>query len=205
VIGTGKPLSVLLAPGLMTNIYDGIQRPLKDISDQTGSLFIPRGVDTHALDLKRLWPFVPSGLKPGDPVTGGDVIGIIKESSMITQKAMLPPKARGTVKWVAGGGSYTVTEPLICIEFDGKDREYPMLQEWPVRTPRPVADKLAGDHPLITGQRVLDCLYPVVQGGTCAIPGAFGCGKTVISQALSILMQLFTSVVVNEEMKWQKY
>jgi V-type H+-transporting ATPase subunit A len=185
VVGTGKPLSVLLGPGLMTNIYDGIQRPLKDISDQTGSVFIPRGVDTHALDLTRQWPFVPAGLKEGDPVTGGDVIGVINETSLIRQKAMLPPKARGVVKWVAGAGSYTVNDPLICVEFDGKDREYPMLQEWPVRTPRPVAEKLAGDHPLITGQRVLDCLYPVVQGGTCAIPGAFGCGKTVISQALS--------------------
>ncbi|OHS95557.1 V-type proton ATPase catalytic subunit A [Tritrichomonas foetus] len=186
VIGTGKPLSVLLGPGLMTNIYDGIQRPLKDISERSGSVFIPRGVSAIALNMERQWSFIPNkDIKPGDPVTGGDIIGTVAETSLIKQKIMLPPKAKGTVKWIAEAGSYTVRDNIICIEFDGKDREYPMLQEWPVRTPRPVGEKLAGDYPLITGQRVLDCLFPVVQGGTCAIPGAFGCGKTVISQALS--------------------
>ncbi|KAH0793886.1 V-type proton ATPase catalytic subunit A [Histomonas meleagridis] len=186
VTGTGKPLSVLLGPGLMTNIYDGIQRPLKDISEKSGSVFIPRGVDAVALNMDRQWPFVPNDkLKVGDPLTGGDIVGYVQETSLIRHQIMLPPKAHGTLKWLAESGSYTVKEPIVCIEFDGKEREYPMLQEWPVRTPRPFASKLNGTYPLITGQRVLDCLFPVVQGGTCAIPGAFGCGKTVISQALS--------------------
>ena len=186
VIGTGKPLSVLLGPGLMTNIYDGIQRPLKDISDKSGSVFIPRGVSAVALNMEKQWAFEPNKkIKVGDPVTGGDIIGEVVETSLIKHFVMLPPKAKGTVKWIAEAGSYTVRENIICIEFDGKEYEYPMLQEWPVRTPRPVSEKLAGTDPLITGQRVLDCLFPVVKGGTCAIPGAFGCGKTVISQALS--------------------
>jgi V-type H+-transporting ATPase subunit A len=185
VFGTGKPLSVLLGPGLMTNIYDGIQRPLKDISDQSHSVFIPRGVKCDPINLKKEWSFVPSGLKEGDNVTGGDIIGYINESSLIEHKIMLPPKACGKVKYVAEAGSYDVLHPVIGVEFEGKVTEYPMLQEWPVRVPRPYAEKLVASNPLITGQRVLDCLFPVVQGGTCAIPGAFGCGKTVISQALS--------------------
>jgi V-type H+-transporting ATPase subunit A len=185
VYGTGKSLSVLLGPGLMTNIYDGIQRPLKDISDKTGSVFIPRGVDAIGLDMDRQWPFEPSKLKPGDPVTGGDIIGSVVETSMIKHYIMLPPKAKGKVKALADPGSYKLEEPIITIEYDGRDYEYSMLQKWPVRTPRPFAEKLTADYPLITGQRVLDCLFPVVQGGTCCIPGAFGCGKTVISQALS--------------------
>ena len=185
VQGTGKPLSVLLGPGLMTNIYDGIQRPLKDIEEVSKSVFIPRGVDVSALDMKREWSFVPTNLKEGDNVTGGDIIGYVQESSLIKQYIMLPPKAMGKVKWVSEAGSKNVLENVIEIEFDGKSYQYPMLQEWPVRTPRPYAEKHAGNYPLITGQRVLDCLFPVVQGGTCAIPGAFGCGKTVISQALS--------------------
>jgi len=185
VVGTGKSLSVLLGPGLMTNIYDGIQRPLKDISDQTRSVFIPRGVDCQAVDLKKEWAFIPSGIKEGDNVSGGDIIGYVKETSLIEHKVMLPPKARGKVKWVSEAGSKSVLDKVIEIEFDGKSFEYPMLQEWPVRTPRPFAAKTVANYPLITGQRVLDALYPAVQGGTCAIPGAFGCGKTVISQALS--------------------
>ena len=185
VEGTGQPLSVLLGPGLMTNIYDGIQRPLKDISERSHSVFIPRGVECQAIDLKREWAFKPSGLKPGDNVTGGDVIGYVQETSLIEHRIMLPPKARGKVEYIAEAGSYDVEHPVIGVEYDGKVTEYPMLQEWPVRTPRPFAEKLVADQQLITGQRVLDCLFPCVQGGTCAIPGAFGCGKTVISQALS--------------------
>lgn len=186
VVGTGKPLSVLLGPGLMTNIYDGIQRPLKDISDKSKSVFIPRGVSAIALDLDRQWPFVPNkDIHVGDPVVGGDIIGTVQETTLIEHRVMLPPKASGTVKWLAEAGSYTVRDKIICVEFEGKDYEYPIVQEWPVRTPRPLVEKLPGHNPLITGQRVLDCLFPVVQGGTCAIPGAFGCGKTVISQALS--------------------
>lgn len=186
VVGTGKPLSVLLGPGLMTNIYDGIQRPLKDISDRSKSVFIPRGVSAVALDMERQYPFVPNkDLQEGNALTGGDIIGVIKETTLIDHKVMIHPKAKGKIKWLAKEGSYSVLDKVICLEFDGKDTEYPIMQEWPVRTPRPVAGKLAGTNPLITGQRVLDCLFPVVQGGTCAIPGAFGCGKTVISQALS--------------------
>jgi len=185
VVGTGKSLSVLLGPGLMTNIYDGIQRPLKDISDQSQSVFIPRGVNCDSLDLKKLWSFKPAKLQVGDIVSGGDIIGFVDETSLIQQKILLPPKARGKVTWLADSGSKSVLEDVIAIEFEGQEYKYRMLQEWPVRTPRPFSVKYGGNYPLITGQRVLDCLFPVVQGGTCAIPGAFGCGKTVISQALS--------------------
>merc|ERR1711976_47477 len=111
--------------------------------------------------------------------------GYVDENTLIRHKIMTPPKAMGTISWIAPEGDYTVAEDIIEVEFDGKRTQYPMMQSWPVRTPRPVTEKLPANNPLITGQRVLDALFPTVQGGTTAIPGAFGCGKTVISQALS--------------------
>lgn len=117
--------------------------------------------------------------------TGGDIYGSVPENNLITHKIMLPPKAMGTITWIAPAGEYTVAEPVIEIEFQGSRTKYPMMQIWSVRKPRPVNEKLQANHPLITGQRVLDALFPTVQGGTTAIPGAFGCGKTVISQSLS--------------------
>lgn len=180
-----QPLSVELGPGIMGTIFDGIQRPLKDIAINSASCFIPRGVDVPALDRSHLWEFEPTSFKVGDKITGGDIYGIVQENSLMEHRISLPPNARGTVTYVAPPGQYNITDKVIEVEFGGQKSEYSMLQLWPVRAPRPVAQKLLANTPLLTGQRILDGLFPGVLGGTCAIPGAFGCGKTVISQALS--------------------
>jgi len=185
VLRTGKPLSVELGPGIMGSIFDGIQRPLKDINELTQSIYIPRGVNTKSLSRSVLWDFTPSEVKIGNHITGGDVYGLVQENTLIKHKIMLAPRARGTVTFVAPPGNYTVDDTILETEFEGETTKHSMLQVWPVRTTRPTADKLAANHPLLTGQRVLDALFPCVQGGTTAIPGAFGCGKTVISQSLS--------------------
>lgn len=184
---TGKPLSVELGPGLMETIYDGIQRPLKGISDKSGSIYIPRGIDVPSLDREKKWDFKPSkDFKEGDHITGGDCFGSVFENSLLNDhKILLPPRARGTITRMPKEGSYTVDEKILEVEFDGKKTEYSMMHQWPVRVPRPVADKESSNEPFVVGQRVLDSLFPSVQGGTVCIPGAFGCGKTVISQSVS--------------------
>jgi vacuolar-type H+-ATPase catalytic subunit A/Vma1 len=170
----------------METIYDGIQRPLKGIADDSQSIYIPRGINLPALDRKKKWDFIPGDLKVGDHITGGDVFGSVFENSLVNDhKIMLPPRARGTITRIAEKGSYTVDEKILEVEFNGTKSEYSMMQKWPVRVPRPSNEKLSSDRPLIVGQRVLDSLFPSVQGGTVCIPGAFGCGKTVISQSLS--------------------
>ncbi|KAI9665605.1 MAG: H(+)-transporting V1 sector ATPase subunit A [Trizodia sp. TS-e1964] len=185
VLRTGKPLSVELGPGLMETIYDGIQRPLKAISALSNSIYIPRGITAPALDRERKWEFKPT-LKVGDHITGGDIFGTVFENSLLdSHKILLPPRARGTITYIAEKGNYTVAEKVLEVEFDGKKFDYTMMHTWPVRVPRPVTEKLSADTPFIVGQRVLDALFPCVQGGTVAIPGAFGCGKTVISQSVS--------------------
>jgi V-type H+-transporting ATPase subunit A len=163
----------------MESIYDGIQRPLKAIREASNSIYIPRGIATDALDRVKGWDFNPSSnLRVGDHITGGDIFGTAFENSLISKhNILLPPRARGTITHIA--------EKILEVEFDGKKYEYSMMHTWPVRVPRPVSEKLAANYPLFTGQRVLDALFPCVQGGTTAIPGAFGCGKTVISQSLS--------------------
>ncbi|KAI1745952.1 V-type ATPase [Xylaria scruposa] len=182
---TGKPLSVELGPGLLHNIYDGIQRPLEKIQKQAQSIYIPRGVAAPALDREKKWEFTPS-MKVGDHVSGGDVWGTVFENSFIkVHKILLPPRARGTITKIAPKGEYTVEEKILEIEFNGTKTEHGMMQVWPVRVPRPTTEKLSASNPFIVGQRVLDALFPSVQGGTVAIPGAFGCGKTVISQSVS--------------------
>ena len=181
-----QPLTVELGPGLLETIYDGIQRPLKSIATAADSIYIPRGVSIPALDREKKWEFTPGKLKVGDNITGGDVFGTVVENSLISEhRIMLPPRARGTITRIADKGSYTVEEKILEVEFDGKKTEYSMMHKWPVRVPRPSTEKLSSDQPLIVGQRVLDSLFPSVQGGTVCIPGAFGCGKTVISQSLS--------------------
>ncbi|KAI8467183.1 MAG: vacuolar ATP synthase, subunit A [Monoraphidium minutum] len=185
VTRTKKPLSVELGPGLMGNIFDGIQRPLKAIARQSGDVFIPRGVAVPALDQSIAWEFAPTGFKVGDRITAGDIYATVKENTLMDHKVLLPPNARGTITYIAPAGNYTVNDEVIEIEFQGAKKKFSMKQLWPVRSPRPVAQKLLADTPLLTGQRVLDALFPAVLGGTCSIPGAFGCGKTVISQALS--------------------
>ncbi|KAJ3370261.1 H(+)-transporting V1 sector ATPase subunit A [Allomyces arbusculus] len=186
VLRTGKPLSVELGPGLCSNIFDGIQRPLKAIQDVSKSIYIPRGIATEALDKTISWEFDPAtGLDIGSHITGGDIFGSVFENTLVTHKILLPPKARGTVTYIAPKGNYTLNDTVLEVEFAGQKQSFTMMHTWPVRNPRPVTEKLAADYPLLTGQRVLDALFPCVQGGTTAIPGAFGCGKTVISQSLS--------------------
>jgi V-type H+-transporting ATPase subunit A len=147
---------------------------------------VPRGVDVASLDQTREWEWTPRDLKVGDIVTGGDIIGSVYENELFNEhKIMVPPKKQGRIVELMPAGGYTVSQPVIVVEYEDKQQEFSMSHFWPVRQARPVAEKLAGKVPLLTGQRVLDALFPSVLGGTCAIPGAFGCGKTCISQALS--------------------
>jgi len=186
VVRTGKPLSVELGPGILNGIFDGIQRPLDAINEMTKSIYIPKGITINALDREKKWKFTPVNVKVNDLVSGGTIYGSVYENTLITDhRIMVHPKARGKVTWIAPAGEYTIVDTILKTEFQGKTTEHKMLQVWPVRQMRPTAEKLAADHPLLTGQRVLDALFPCVQGGTTAIPGAFGCGKTVISQSLS--------------------
>jgi len=189
VTRTQAPLCVELGPGIMDNIFDGIQRPLKDIADVVGDVFIPRGVNVPNLDRDKRWRFTASqDFKVGDQVSGGDVIGIVFENDIITEhKILVPPNVAGKIKSITGSGTYTIEEVLMVVQdaMSGRNVNLKMYHQWPVREPRPTADKLPGEIGLLTGQRVLDAVFPAVQGGTCAVPGAFGCGKTVISQSLS--------------------
>mmetsp|Transcript_22203 Transcript_22203/g.46536 ORF Transcript_22203/g.46536 Transcript_22203/m.46536 type:complete len:635 (-) Transcript_22203:70-1974(-) len=186
VYRTCRPLSVELGPGLLDNIFDGIQRPLRTISKKTQNCFIPRGVNVLPLDDSVMWEFAPSKeLKIGDKLTGGSIFATVQENALLEHRVMCPPNAAGVVTYIAPPGEYAVNEEVLELEFNGEKKKYTMVQNWPVRNPRPVAKKLMADTPLLTGQRVLDTLFPSVLGGTCCIPGAFGCGKTVISQALS--------------------
>ena len=177
VESTGSPLSVELGPGLLTNIYDGIQRPLPTIFNQTGD-FIERGVEAHALDQTKKWHFTPT-VKKGDPVESGDVIGTVEETSIITHKIMIPPGKKGTITTIVKEGDYTVIEDVAVIKEEGKETPIQMRQKWPVRKARPVKEKYDPSIPLITGQRVIDTFFPIAKGGTAAIPGGFGTGKTV--------------------------
>lgn len=184
IVRTGRPLCAELGPGLFENIYDGIQRPLRDIRESTDSIFIPKGVDMPALDRKREYEFVPN-VGVGDYVVGGDIFGKVYENSLIETKILVPPKESGKVVFVAGKGNYTLEDVVMELETEKGRKELFLFHTWPVRVPRPVEEKQNAAHPLFTGQRILDSLFPCVQGGTTAIPGAFGCGKTVISQSLS--------------------
>jgi len=184
VLRTKKPLSVELGPGIMESIFDGIQRPLQVIYDDTQSIYIPKGISTPALRKDKAWYFEPQ-LRVGDHITGGDIYGKVVENMLLTHWIMLPPGEKGTISFIAPADNYTLKDIVLEVEFLGKVKKFTMMHFWPVRSPRPVTEKLTPDTPLLCGQRVLDALFPSVQGGTCAIPGAFGCGKTVISQSLS--------------------
>jgi len=184
---TGLPLSLELGPGILDDIYDGIQRPLQRIQELSQSVFVPRGVDVPNLERERKWPYKPLNVKVGDLVTGGDIVGVIRENGLFREHfVMVPPNISGRVKTQKPAGDYTVETAVVEIEVTGGKVESVMLyQRWPVRQGRPVAEKMQGKGALLTCERVCDALFPVTQGGTCAVPGAFGCGKTVISQALS--------------------
>jgi len=177
------PLSVELGPGLLTNIYDGIQRPLPAIQKKTGE-FITRGVEAPALDRNKKWHFKPK-LKAGDVVSGCDIIGEVKETSIITHKIIIPPNISGKIISIEKEGDYTIVDDIAVISTENSDIKLQMMQKWPVRKPRPVAKKYDPTLPLITGQRIIDTFFPVAKGGTAAIPGGFGTGKTVMLHQLA--------------------
>ena len=184
VVTTGAPLSVELGPGLIENIYDGIQRPLEVIMETVKGNNLPRGVEVPALDREKKWEFTPV-VKPGDKVVGGDVLGTVQETDSILHKIMLPPKMKGTIVSIQSG-SFTVTEPVYVLQKeDGSQVELPMMQKWPVRVGRPYKHKYPPTIPLQSGQRIVDTFFPVAKGGTAAIPGPFGSGKTVMQHALA--------------------
>lgn len=180
---TGGPLSVELGPGIMGSIFDGIQRPLEVIKSKTGD-FIERGVDVPSINKEKKWTFKPVA-KVGDQVKGGDILGEVQETSAVLQKILLPPTIEGTVKSIVSSGEFTVIEDIAEIETKDGIKKVQMLQKWPVRKGRPYKEKLDPDVPLVTGQRVLDTFFPVAKGGTAAIPGPFGAGKTVTQQQLA--------------------
>lgn len=181
---TGKPLSVELAPGLIGQIYDGIQRPLPLIQEILKDAFFKRGILTSALDRKKKWDFTPT-VKVGDKVEGGDIIATVPETSLLVHRILIPPRVSGKITHIAKQGEYTILDPIASIATDKGKVEMAMLQTWPVRTARPYASKQPSDTPLLTGQRIVDTFFPVAKGGQAAIPGGFGTGKTVMLHQLA--------------------
>ncbi|WP_276880526.1 V-type ATP synthase subunit A [Anaerococcus tetradius] len=182
VISTGHPLSVELGPGMLERMYDGIQRPLEKLQDLAGE-FLKRGVTSKALDRDKKWDFKATA-KVSDKVKAGDIIGEVEETSVITHKIMVPYGIEGEIKDILSG-EFTVDDTIAIVETKDGDREVTMMQKWPVRKPRPVTRKLDPNEPLITGQRVIDTFFPVAKGGTAAIPGPFGSGKTVVQHQIA--------------------
>ncbi|KAL7440449.1 hypothetical protein ACHAXM_007255 [Skeletonema potamos] len=194
VLRKKQPLSVELGPGIMGTIFDGIQRPLESIFQESGDVYVPKGVDIPCLSREVRWTFTPSALlQEGMPVTGGDIMGVVYENEIIhSHKILVPPNVYGTITKIHTTGTdgqetFLVDDVVMEVYNESQDRTHylSLSHFWPVRRPRPIAEKLPGNVPLITGLRVIDGLFPSVLGGTCAVPGAFGCGKTVISQSLS--------------------
>ena len=178
VVGSGQPLSVLLGPGIIGKIYDGIQRPLEDIAQKSGP-FIGRGVITTPVDMKKKYRFV-SSVKKGDDVTAGSILGTVEETPLLTHSILIPPDHNGgKITDVVREGDYDIEQIIATIEKDGEKSELKMYHKWPVRKPRPYAERYDPSVPLITGQRVIDTYFPIAKGGTGAIPGGFGTGKTV--------------------------
>ena len=182
VESTGAPMSVELGPGLISSIYDGIQRPLDEIMKISGNN-LQRGVEVAALSREKKWEFVPVA-KAGDQVEAGDVLGTVQETQVVQQKIMVPYGIEGTVKEIRAG-EFTVDEIVAVIATESGDKELTMVQKWPVRRGRPYVKKLPLDVPLVTGQRVIDTFFPIARGGVAAVPGPFGSGKTVIQHQLA--------------------
>ena len=182
VVTTGMPLSVELGPGLIGSIFDGIQRPLDDIMKAAGNN-LRRGVEVPSLKRDKKWEFKASA-KNGDKVTGGDVLGTVKETDVVTQKIMVPPNISGKIKSISDG-SFKVDEVIAIIDTGSGEKEITLMQKWPVRIGRPYKEKLSPDMPLVTGQRVIDTLFPIAKGGVASVPGPFGSGKTVVQHQLA--------------------
>ena len=184
VVTTGAPLSVELGPGLIENIYDGIQRPLEEIVRRVGAN-ITRGIQVPPLNREKLWKFTPVA-QTGDTVTAGDVLGTVPETEVVLHKIMVPNGLTGTVEWLAEAGQYNITQPIARIRTaNGEVRELTMVQKWPVRVGRPYKKKFPPERPLQSGQRVIDTMFPIAKGGTAAVPGPFGSGKTVVQHQLA--------------------
>ncbi len=182
VESTGAPLSVELGPGLIGSIFDGIQRPLEKIKELIGNN-LTRGIEVPSLDREKKWHFVPS-LKVGDRVVGGDVLGTVQETDAVLHKILVPPTESGVIKSISEG-DFTVEETVAVLSSDKGDTNVSLMQKWPVRRGRPYKQKLSPDLPLVTGQRVIDALFPIAKGGVAAIPGPFGSGKTVTQHQLA--------------------
>ena len=180
---TGEPLSVELGPGIMAQMFDGIQRPLQSFVDQTDSSYLGRGVEVDPLDREKEWEFTPK-VEVGDEVFAGDIIGVVPETEVIEHRIMVPVGVSGTVKSIESG-TFKLDHTIYVLETETGDQEFTMIQKWPVRQGRPYQNKINPTEPLITGQRVIDTLFPVAKGGTAAIPGPFGAGKTVVQQQIA--------------------
>ena len=185
VTGTGAPLAITLGPGILNGIFDGIERPLDEIAKQSGK-FIARGLSVNSLDTEKKWD-VKIKVKPGDHISGGMVIAETQETPSILHRSMVPPDIHeAVVSEAVPDGSYTVTDTIIKAELpDGSVRELQLAQRWPIRIPRPCAKRLPASEPLVTGQRILDTLFPIARGGTAAIPGGFGTGKTMTQHSIA--------------------
>lgn len=184
IYSTGSAIFVTLAPGILNNIFDGIERPLKDIAEQSG-IYISRGVSVSSLDTEKKWK-THITVKPGDRIYGGTIIAEVPETSAIVHKCMVPPYVTGIVKSTVEDGEYTINEPLLTLEKeDGTTIELTMTQKWPIRKPRPISKRFPSTKPLITGQRIIDTLFPIAKGGTAAVPGGFGTGKTMTQHQIA--------------------
>ena len=185
VIASGSPVSVTLAPGILNNIFDGIERPLEDIAESSGGAFITRGVSVDSLDRTKKWK-THITVKQGDYLHAGDIIAEVPETHAITHKCMVPPEVEGTVLVTVADGEYTIDEPLVRLELpNGQEKELTMTQHWPIRTPRPTHHRFPACVPLVTGQRIIDTMFPIAKGGTAAIPGGFGTGKTMTQHQIA--------------------
>ena len=185
VIASGSPVSVTLAPGILNNIFDGIERPLEDIAESSGGAFITRGVSVDSLDRTKKWK-AHITVKQGDYLHAGDIIAEVPETHAITHKCMVPPEVEGTVLVTVADGEYTIDEPLVRLELpNGQEKELTMTQHWPIRTPRPTHHRFPASVPLVTGQRIIDTMFPIAKGGTAAIPGGFGTGKTMTQHQIA--------------------
>ena len=184
VESTGHPMSVELGPGLIGSIYDGIQRPLDDIMKVTGGNLLSRGVEVPALKREKVWHFVPAK-KVGDKVTHGDIIGTVQETQVVSHKILVPQGVEGEITEI-NEGDYKITDMVAKVKTaNGETKEVGLMQKWPVRKERPYKQKLSPDMPLITGQRIVDTLFPIAKGGVAAVPGPFGSGKTVVQHQLA--------------------
>jgi V/A-type H+-transporting ATPase subunit A len=185
VEATGDAISVLLGPGILNNIFDGIERPLSEIAKESGK-YITRGVHVDSLDTQKKWP-VTLKVKQGDVVMGGTVIAETPETQSIVHRSMVPPSIRqATVTWTAADGEYTILDSIVKVQLpDGTEKELSLCQKWPIRIPRPTAKRYPASEPLVTGQRILDTMFPIAKGGTAAIPGGFGTGKTMTQHQIA--------------------